>query len=111
MPTRYDLDRDALAELLAGEPRYRVDQVWDGLYRQLAEPSELTSLPKRLRARLDDEARGALPVYVEGTAVLLAGLSVVVAPISVLALGFFAFLLRGSRRREGEKYAGLRILR
>ena len=55
MPTRYDLDRDALAELLAGEPRYRVDQVWEGLYRQLAEPAELTTLPKALRARLDDE--------------------------------------------------------
>jgi uncharacterized protein DUF4126 len=69
------------------------------------------SLTDRVRARLDEDARGALPVYLEGTAVLLAGLSVVVAPISVLALGFFAFLLRGAKRREGEKYAGLRILR
>jgi hypothetical protein len=69
------------------------------------------SLITRVRARLDDEARGALPVYLEGTAVLLAGLSVVLAPISVLALGFFAFLLVRGKRREGEKYAGLRILR
>lgn len=69
------------------------------------------SLLTRVRARLDAEARGALPIYLEGTAVLLAGLSVVVAPLSVLALGFFAFLLRGGKRREGEKYAGLRILR
>ena len=69
------------------------------------------SLVTRVRARLDSEARGALPVSLEGTAVLLAALAVVVAPVSVLALGFLAFLLRGSRRREGEKYAGLRILR
>ena len=49
-PTRYDLDRDGLAALLEGEPRYRVDQVWDGLYRQAREPSELTTLPQGLRA-------------------------------------------------------------
>jgi 23S rRNA (adenine2503-C2)-methyltransferase len=60
VPTRYDVDRPALAELLAGEPRYRVDQVWDGLHRQLAAPDELTSLPKALRARLDDELPAAL---------------------------------------------------
>ena len=69
------------------------------------------SLVTRTRARLDAEARAALPVYLEGTAVLLATLAVLVAPISAVALGFFAFLLRGGRRREGEKYAGLRILR
>ncbi|MDP8967970.1 MAG: hypothetical protein M3N04_05165, partial [Actinomycetota bacterium] len=69
------------------------------------------SLTARVRARLDPEARSALPVYLEGTAVLLAVLAVVAAPISVLAIGFFAFLLRGSKRRQGEKYAGLRILR
>jgi len=69
------------------------------------------SLIGRVRARLDDDARSALPVYLEGSAVVLAALAVVVAPISVVALGFFAFLLRGGKRREGEKYAGLRILR
>jgi 23S rRNA (adenine2503-C2)-methyltransferase len=67
VPSRYDLDRGALAELLAGEPRYRVDQVWDGLYRQLAEPGELTALPKALRARLDDEAPPALTPVAEST--------------------------------------------
>jgi 23S rRNA (adenine2503-C2)-methyltransferase len=65
VPTRYDCDRDALAELLAGEPRYRVDQVWDGLHRQLAAPSELTTLPKALRARLEDELPPALTPVAE----------------------------------------------
>ncbi len=69
------------------------------------------SLVRRTRARLDDEARAALPVYLEGAGVLLAALAVVAAPVTVVALGFFAEFLRRSRRREGEKYAGLRILR
>jgi 23S rRNA (adenine2503-C2)-methyltransferase len=59
-PTRYDLDRDALAELLAGEPRYRVDQVRRGLYERLAEPEELTDLPRGLRARLAEALPPAL---------------------------------------------------
>jgi 23S rRNA (adenine2503-C2)-methyltransferase len=67
VPSRYDLDRDALADLLSGEPRYRVDQVWDGLYRHLAEPSELTTLPKALRARLADELPAALTPVAEST--------------------------------------------
>jgi hypothetical protein len=69
------------------------------------------SLVTRTRARLDADARAALPVYLEGAGVVLAALAVVAAPVTILALGFFAEFLRRSRRREGEKYAGLRILR
>jgi 23S rRNA (adenine2503-C2)-methyltransferase len=65
VPTRYDLDRDALARLLADEPRYRVDQVWDGLYRQLTSPAELTTLPLALRSRLDDDLPAALSLVTE----------------------------------------------
>jgi 23S rRNA (adenine2503-C2)-methyltransferase len=53
--SRYDLDRAAVAELLAGEPRYRVDQLWDGLHRRALEPDELTDLPRALRTRLASE--------------------------------------------------------
>jgi 23S rRNA (adenine2503-C2)-methyltransferase len=60
VPTRYQIDRDALGDLLAGEPRYRVDQVWDGLYGQLADPDEVTNLPKALRARLAADLPPAL---------------------------------------------------
>ncbi|MGH9113058.1 MAG: 23S rRNA (adenine(2503)-C(2))-methyltransferase RlmN, partial [Acidimicrobiales bacterium] len=67
MPSRYDLDRDALAAHLRGEPRYRVDQVWDGLYRQLAAPGQMTALPKALRARLDAELPPALEPVTEST--------------------------------------------
>ncbi|HTH05323.1 MAG TPA: 23S rRNA (adenine(2503)-C(2))-methyltransferase RlmN [Ilumatobacteraceae bacterium] len=48
-PTRYDVTREQLAESLAGTPRYRVDQVWSGLYSRLGEPESWTDLPKALR--------------------------------------------------------------
>ena len=41
--------------MLSDEPRYRLDQLWDGLYTQLADPADITNLPKSLRARLDFE--------------------------------------------------------
>ena len=49
--TRYDATREDLASLLAGEPPYRVRQVWDGLHRRALEPSEMTDLPRALRHR------------------------------------------------------------
>ena len=45
MTTRYQCTRAELAEMLTGEPRYRLDQVWAGLYEHLALPDELTSVP------------------------------------------------------------------
>ena len=54
MPRLYDLDRAQLGDWLDGEPGYRVDQLWQGLYDQLTSPDELTTLPKALRARLAD---------------------------------------------------------
>ena len=54
VPSRYDVTRDALASLLPDEPAYRVRQVWDGLYRRVVDPSEMTDLPAGLRARLAD---------------------------------------------------------
>jgi hypothetical protein len=42
---------------------------------------------------------------------VLAAACILVPPIAILAIGFFVWLLIGSRRRGQEKYAGLRILR
>jgi 23S rRNA (adenine2503-C2)-methyltransferase len=58
--TRYDLSRDELAEVLAGTPRYRVDQVWNGLYTRLGEPDSWTDLPKSMRANLAAQLPPAL---------------------------------------------------
>jgi hypothetical protein len=88
---------------------------WPGLIAGLAcgaiASAAVRDLFVRTRARLDREAAAALPIYAEGVAVVLAALAILVPPVSVLALGFFVWLIAGGRRREGEKYAGLRILR
>jgi hypothetical protein len=66
----------------------------------------------RARARLVEGAtRDAVAVYVDAAALLLAAFAIFLPPVSFVALAFFARLLYGTRRREGEKYAGLRILR
>ena|SRR6478735_7278413 len=69
------------------------------------------SLFGRVRARLDAEAAGALPLYAEGAALLSAGASILFPPLAILVVAALAWLLIGGRRRQGEKYAGLRILR
>jgi hypothetical protein len=69
------------------------------------------SLFGRVRRRLDADAQGVLPLYGEGAALLAAGASVLFPPLAILVLAALAWLLMGGRRREGEKYAGLRILR
>ena len=56
-------------------------------------------------------AAPALYLYADAAALLISGLSVLIPPVSVLAVGFFIWLRLGGRRREGEKHAGLRILR
>jgi len=51
-PERYGIDRTALDALLVDVPRYRAEQVWSGLYANLATPDEMTNLPRALRARI-----------------------------------------------------------
>jgi hypothetical protein len=68
-------------------------------------------LLRRVRERLDQSAAAALPAYAEMGALLFAVLSVLGPPIGVIGLVALAWLLVAGRRREGQKYAGLRILR
>jgi hypothetical protein len=65
----------------------------------------------RTRRRLDAEAAGTLPLYAEAAALAAAGLSVLFPPLAILVVSGLVALLVGGRRRSGEKYAGLRILR
>jgi len=103
------------ALLFAGTLDDRYSTWWPGiiggLLCALIAQQGARSLLTRTRARLDAEAAGALFLYAEAAALLIAGLAVLIPPISVLAIGFFIWLRLGGRRREGEKHAGLRILR
>ena len=50
----FDLDRNQMTQYLAGEPKFRHAQLWDGIYRNLAFAHEQTNLPKALRAKLSE---------------------------------------------------------
>lgn len=58
--SRYDWTRDELAELLHGQPRYRVDQVWQGLHDQGTDPDEWSNVPKAMRALVAEQLPSAL---------------------------------------------------
>jgi 23S rRNA (adenine2503-C2)-methyltransferase len=63
--TLYDPTRSELAALLGGEPRYRLDQLWQGLYERRATPAEMSNIPKPLRIRLGEELPLALSPVAE----------------------------------------------
>lgn len=55
-----ELTQDGLIQLLTSwdQPRFRADQVWEWLYKKLADdPTAMTNLPKALRERLAAETR------------------------------------------------------
>jgi len=57
IPYIYDLELSDLQNYLGkvGEPSYRADQIWQGLYKQYwNSPDEFTNLPKTLREKLDE---------------------------------------------------------
>lgn len=71
----------------------------------------------RARARLPAGATDAggpadlLVLYAEGIALALAGLAILLPPVSFLALAAFVVLLVRGGRDDDRKYAGLRVLR
>ena len=60
LPLIYDLELSDLKNLLTdqGEPSYRADQIWGGLYKHFwNRPEEFTTLPKTLREQLGGRLR------------------------------------------------------
>jgi hypothetical protein len=68
-------------------------------------------LVERVRARLEPDQAALVNAYADMAALILAAIAILVPPLAYLAFPGFVVLLLGRRRREGEKYAGLRILR
>jgi len=103
------------ALLAAGSIADHSDDFWPGFVVGPAAAAlgfaAARSLFGRVRARLDANTAGALPLYAEGSALLAAGFSILFPPLAVVVVAALAWLLVGGRRRAGEKYAGLRILR
>ena len=103
------------ALLFAGSLADEHHAAWPGLIGGVAcaalAQTATRGLFSRAAARLDEQARAALPVYADASSLALAGLAVLAPPVSILALGFFVWLLFGARRRTDEKHAGLRVLR
>jgi hypothetical protein len=71
----------------------------------------IAPLVARVRTRLGHQDAAMLPLYLEGSAALVALLSVVAPPVGVISVLFLVWLLLAGRRRAEQKYAGLRILR
>ena len=65
---RFAATRETLAELLEGEPRYRVDQVWAALHSPRIDPSEWTELPAAMRSMIAERLPTQLEVVRESHA-------------------------------------------
>jgi Domain of unknown function (DUF4126) len=104
------------ALLFAGTLAAHGDAWWPGLLGAAAAAGLAQGVVRpviaRARARLPDRAaREALTLYLDGAALALAAIVVLLHPLGYVALALVLWLAVGARRRAGEKYAGLRILR
>ena len=60
MTSLYDPTAQELAELLGDEPKYRLNQLWTGLYTHFKRPQDISNLPAALRARINNKLPEAL---------------------------------------------------
>ena len=103
------------ALLFAGVLADNGEEVWIGLllgpFCAALAWVAIGGIVERVRTRLEPAQAALLSVYADGAARVLAVIAVFVPPLAYLAIPAFVLLILGARRREGQKYAGLRILR
>jgi 23S rRNA (adenine2503-C2)-methyltransferase len=58
----YEYSKEELSVLLVDEPRYRLDQLWQGLWVEGLALQEITTIPKSLRAKLIEQFPSSLEV-------------------------------------------------
>jgi hypothetical protein len=92
---------------------------WYGLFLGALVAALSSSVSRQLFARVrarfasagETAAAAALPFYGEAAALIVCGASILLPPLSIVAIAFLVALLVTGRRRSDQKYAGLRILR
>ena len=103
------------ALLFAGALADNGHEVWIGLllgpFCAVLGWIAIGGLIERVRTRLEADQAALLTAYADGAALILAAIAIFGPPLALLAIPGFVLLLMGGRRREGQKYAGLRILR
>lgn len=103
------------ALLFAGSLADTGHKSWPGLIAGVACAAlgfaAVGGLLRRTRRRLDGSAAAFLTAYADLAALALAGLAVLIPPVSFLALAAFLLLIGTGRRGETRKFEGLRILR
>src|ERR1039457_7112330 len=62
MPSAYEYTKEQLGEQVTDEPRYRVDQVWHGLWSEAQTFEAITTIPQALRTRLGAQFPPSLEV-------------------------------------------------
>jgi 23S rRNA (adenine2503-C2)-methyltransferase len=58
----YQYSKEELTSLLEGQPSYRVEQLWHGLWNEALSIDQITTIPKSLRTRLAEEFPDGLRV-------------------------------------------------
>jgi hypothetical protein len=104
------------AVLFAGALASHHDSAWPGLLggaaAALLTQAAVRPILARSRARLQQRSeREGVSLIADLTTAFVAAVAIFASPLAYVLLVLEARLLLGGRRRAGEKYAGLRILR